>query len=85
MKILLYLIPLAVVTLAVFIAIIARARARTWADQVIYGNRKSNADDINKRIETILTINGLLIYHTDQDNDRLRRLRDIRNALILKH
>jgi hypothetical protein len=84
MNILLWFLPLAVVTLAVFVAIIARARARAYADQVIYDKRPTNATEINKRIATIRTVNTFLPYHTYQDIRRLRQLRNIRNALILK-
>jgi len=85
MKMLLYLLPLLVVIVAVCVLIIVRARARTWADQVIYGKRTTTVTEINKNIGIILTINTLLIYRTDQDQQRLQGLRDIRNKKLTSH
>lgn len=85
MNMLLYLLPLLVVILAVCVLIIVRARARTWADQVIDGKRKTTVTEINKNIGIILTINTLLIYRTDQDQQRLQGLRDIRNKKFTSH
>ncbi|TKJ24674.1 MAG: hypothetical protein CEE41_05305 [Hadesarchaea archaeon B3_Hades] len=82
------LIIILIVTTPITIIIcchILRARARTWADQVIAGNWQANATELNKYITTILSMNNSVLGRSEQDRQRISQLRNIRNALILKH
>ena len=64
---------------------IRRDRARAWADQVIAGNRQATVTEINKYITTILSMHNGLFGRSEQDQQRIDQLRNIRNELTTEH
>ena len=82
-------ILLLLVILAICVAIvhIRQVQARTWADQVIAGSRQAPATEINKYITQLTTTvpYAWLFGQSEQDQQRIDQLRNIRNALIAKH
>lgn len=82
------LILILIVTAPITIIIcchIRRARTRTWADQVIAGSQQTNATELNRYITTILSMNNSVLGRSEQDRQRIKQLRNIRNDLITKH
>lgn len=78
-------IVLYVVFLAVFSLVchMRRAKARAKADRIIAGKVHTTATEINYCIMILTSTDAWLVGRAIQDQQRIRRLRDICNKLLL--
>ena len=61
---------------------IRRARTRTKADRIIAGKIQTNATEIDHCIKFLKSTDAWLVGGAIKDQQRIRRLRDIRNKLL---
>lgn len=67
------------------VPLIIRSYARYTSDDIICGNLTATENRINSCISTLTWFNNWLTFHVKEDNVRIEKLRDIRNAQNLKH
>lgn len=74
-----------ILLLVVFGAVTLHAgetQAKAEADRIISGEQPSTEEQLNKIITTLLRAKNFMGRRTEQDRQRIQRLRDIRNEMV---
>ena len=85
MKLLIITLIIGIVFCGFSIPFIIRAKARTRADQLIFGHEPSTEERINKCIAILTWTNKQITTNTEKDDLRLIQLRDMLGEMQHPH
>ena len=85
MKLVIITLIIVVVFCGFSIPFIIRAKARTRADDIIFGHQPGTEERINKCISILVWTNRNITNRTDQDSLRLIQLRDMLKEIQKPH